>query len=155
MMLKGSASVCSIEIPIFGLNIRVFSSSRVTRFNHDNSRLITLLCELMCSRELSPLCKQIQLEVDLCMLAHADVQRIRCPIDFFDYESEIEKGPYFRMLHWSTLGQIRHSSDRGASDGSAFRFPKKCAHLAGESKILVSAAAVSEKRHALIKPPTS
>jgi hypothetical protein len=40
------------------------------------------------------------------------------------------------MLHWSTLGQIRHSSGKGASEGKACRNPKKWAHLAGESKTL-------------------
>jgi hypothetical protein len=40
------------------------------------------------------------------------------------------------MVHWSTFGQIRHSSGRGAFGGRAFRSPEKWAHFAGESKTL-------------------
>ena len=39
---------------------------------------------------------------------------------------------FLRTLHWSTLGQIKHSSDM--LSGGAFKSPLKCAHLAGESK---------------------
>jgi hypothetical protein len=40
------------------------------------------------------------------------------------------------MLHWSTFGQIRHSSGKGASCGRAFRSPEKWAHFAGDSNTL-------------------
>ena len=41
---------------------------------------------------------------------------------------------YLRMSHWSTFGQIRHSSGKGAFSGRPrFRSPEKWAHLAGES----------------------
>ena len=40
---------------------------------------------------------------------------------------------YLRMLHWSTLGQSRHSSGKGALCGRAFRRPENCAHFAGDS----------------------
>ena len=40
------------------------------------------------------------------------------------------------MLHWSTFGQIRHSSCVSMFSGGAFKSPLKCAHLAGESKTL-------------------
>ena len=41
---------------------------------------------------------------------------------------------YLRRLHWSTLGQSKHSSGNGASCGRVFRSPEKCAHFAGDSK---------------------
>ena len=37
------------------------------------------------------------------------------------------------MLHWSTFGQSRHSSGRGALCGRAFSRLEKCAHFAGDS----------------------
>jgi hypothetical protein len=37
------------------------------------------------------------------------------------------------MLHWSTLGQSKHSSGNGASCGSGFNKLEKCAHFAGDS----------------------
>jgi len=40
------------------------------------------------------------------------------------------------MLHWSTFGQIRHSSGSGAFGGRAFGSPEKWAHFAGESKTI-------------------
>ena len=43
------------------------------------------------------------------------------------------KGGYLRMLHWSTLGQSRHSSGSGALCGRAFNSPEKWAHFAGDS----------------------
>ena len=41
---------------------------------------------------------------------------------------------FLRALHWSTLGQIKHSSCVNVLPGGAFKSPLKCAHLAGESK---------------------
>jgi hypothetical protein len=41
---------------------------------------------------------------------------------------------FLRMLHWSTFGQSRHSSGRGALCGRAFSKLEKCAHFAGDSK---------------------
>jgi hypothetical protein len=38
------------------------------------------------------------------------------------------------MLHWSTLGQIKHSSCISILSPGACKSPLKCAHLAGESK---------------------
>ncbi len=50
-------------------------------------------------------------------------------------EKDAAKTNYFlRMLHWSTLGQIRHSSWVSVLPGGAFSSPLKWAHLAGESK---------------------
>ncbi len=40
------------------------------------------------------------------------------------------------MLHWSTFGQIRHSSGNGAFSGLGFKSPEKWAHFAGESNTL-------------------
>ena len=40
---------------------------------------------------------------------------------------------FLRLLHWSTLGQIKHSSV--LPDG-VLSNPLKCAHLAGESKTI-------------------
>ena len=37
------------------------------------------------------------------------------------------------MLHWSTFGQSRHSSGRGAFFGRVFRRLEKWAHFAGDS----------------------
>lgn len=39
-----------------------------------------------------------------------------------------------RMLHWSTLGQTKHSSLESTLSGGVLRSPLKWAHLAGESK---------------------
>jgi hypothetical protein len=43
---------------------------------------------------------------------------------------------FLRMLHWSTFGQSKHSSGKGASYGRAFRKLEKCAHFAGDSNTL-------------------
>jgi len=38
------------------------------------------------------------------------------------------------MLHWSTFGQIKHSSCSSILSVGVFKSPLKRAHLAGESK---------------------
>jgi hypothetical protein len=43
---------------------------------------------------------------------------------------------FLRLLHCSTLGQIKHSSCVNMLPGGAFKSPLKCAHLAGESKTI-------------------
>jgi hypothetical protein len=40
---------------------------------------------------------------------------------------------FFLASHWSTFGQIRHSSGIGAFPGMECRNPEKCTHFAGES----------------------
>ena len=43
---------------------------------------------------------------------------------------------FLRLSHWSTFGQIRHSSCVSMVSPGACRSPLKCAHLAGESKTM-------------------
>ena len=43
---------------------------------------------------------------------------------------------FLRRLHWSTLGQTRHSSCVSMLPGGAFSNPLKCAHFAGDSKTI-------------------
>jgi hypothetical protein len=50
------------------------------------------------------------------------------------FSEQLER--YLRRLHWSTFGQSRHSSGKGASCGRAFRNPEKWAHFAGDSNTL-------------------
>jgi hypothetical protein len=48
----------------------------------------------------------------------------------------LSEARHLRRLHWSTLGQSRHSSGNGALWGLALRSPENCAHFAGDSNTL-------------------